>query len=211
MSQDGKKVFFDTPENVEALQYWQDLSKKHKVMPEGIVEWATVPTDFLEQKTAMMIHTTGNLTNVKNNAKFDFGVAFLPMNKQYGSPTGGGNLYIFKDIDPKKQAAAWEFIKFMTEPEQAAQWSIDTGYVGVRKSAYDTDVMKKYAAEFPQAVVARDQLEHAYAELSTHNNGKVSKALTDQVQAVLTGTTDPASALKKAQEEADRALKPFNK
>ncbi|WP_430113410.1 ABC transporter substrate-binding protein [Paenibacillus sp. B1-35] len=211
MSQDGKKVFFDTPQNVEALQYWQDLSKKHKVMPEGIVEWATVPTDFLEQKTAMMIHTTGNLTNVKNNAKFDFGVAFLPMNKQYGSPTGGGNLYIFKDIDPKKQAAAWEFIKFMTEPEQAAQWSIDTGYVGVRKSAYDTDVMKKYAAEFPQAVVARDQLEHAYAKLSTHNNGKVSKALTDQVQAVLTGTTDPASALKKAQEEADRALKPFNK
>ncbi|MCU6339481.1 ABC transporter substrate-binding protein, partial [Enterobacter quasiroggenkampii] len=76
---------------------------------------------------------------------------------------------------------------------------------------YDTDVMKKYTAEFPQAVVARDQLEHAYAELSTHNNGKVSKALTDQVQAVLTGTTDPASALKKAQEEADRALKPFNK
>ena len=211
MTQDGKKVFFDTPENIEALQFWQDLSLKHKVMPDGVIEWATVPTDFLEQRTAMMIHTTGNLTNIKNSAKFDFGVAFLPMSKQYGSPTGGGNLYIFKDIDPKKQAAAWEFIKFMTEPEQAAQWSIDTGYVAVRKSAYETDGMKTYAANFPQSVVARDQLEHAYAELSTHNNGKVSKALTDQVQAVLTGTTDAATALKKAQEEAERALKPFNK
>ncbi|WP_028543889.1 ABC transporter substrate-binding protein [Paenibacillus taiwanensis] len=211
MSEDGKKAFFNTPENVEALQYWVDLSKKHKVMPEGVIEWATVPTDFIEGKTAMMIHTTGNLTNVKNNAKFDFGVAFLPMSKQYGSPTGGGNFYIFKDIDPKKQAAAWEFVKFMTEPEMAAQWSIDTGYVGVRKSAYETELMKKYAAEFPQALVARDQLQHAHAELSTHNNGKVSKALTDQIQAALTGTTDPATALKKAQEDADKALAPFNK
>lgn len=28
MSQDGKEVYFDTPENVAALQYWVDLSKK---------------------------------------------------------------------------------------------------------------------------------------------------------------------------------------
>lgn len=211
MSPDGKKVFFDTPENVEALQYWVDLTKKHKVMPEGILDWATVPSDFLAEKTAMIIHTTGNLTNIKNSAAFDFGVAFLPMNKQYGSPTGGGNFYVFKDIEPKKQEAAWKFIKFMTEPERAAQWSIDTGYVAVRKSAYETDVMKQYTQDFPLAVVARDQLEHGHAELSTHNNGRVSKALSDQVQAALTGTIDPAGALKKAQEEANKALEPFNK
>lgn len=211
MSPDGKQVLFDTPENVEALQYWIDLAKKHKVMPEGVLDWATVPSDFLAEKTGMIIHTTGNLTNIKNSAKFDFGVAFLPGNKQYGSPTGGGNFYIFKDIDPKKQEAAWKFIKFMTESERAAQWSIDTGYVAVRKSAYETDVMKTYTQDFPQAVVARDQLEHAHAELSTHNNGRVSKALSDQIQAALTGTLDPASALKKAQDEANKALEPFNK
>lgn len=211
MSPDGKKVMFDQPENVEALQFWLDLSRKHKVMAEGIIDWATVPTDFIQGKTAMMVHTSGNLTNVKNNAKFDFGVAFPPMKKQFGSPTGGGNMYIFKDTEPKKQAAAWEFVKFMTEPEQAAQFSVGTGYVGVRKSAFDTDTMKKYAASFPQALVARDQLQYAHAELSTHNHGKVSTALTNQIQAVLSGTIDPAGALKKAQEEAERALAPFNK
>ncbi|MCI3922334.1 ABC transporter substrate-binding protein [Paenibacillus sp. TRM 82003] len=209
MSQDGKSVAFDTPENVEGLQYWVDLAKVHKVMPEGVTEWATVPSDFLEQKTAMMYHTTGNLTNVKKNATFDFGVTFLPQKKTYGSPTGGGNFYIFKDIPEAKQEAAWKFIKFMTETERAAQWSIDTGYVAVRKSAYETDIMKKYTEEFPQALVARDQLQFANAELSTHDNGKVTKALSDQLQAALTGSTDPASALKKAQEEADKALALF--
>jgi len=211
MSEDGKKAYFDTPENVEALQLWVDLAKKHKVMPEGVIEWATVPSDFLEGKTAMMYHTTGNLTNVKNNAKFDFGVAFLPAKKEYASPTGGGNFYMFKGTDEAKQEAAWKFITFMTQPERAAQWSMDTGYVATRKSAYETDRMKKYVEEFKAATVARDQLEYAHAELSTHNNGRVTKALNDSLQSAITGQSDPAAALKKAQEEADKALAPFNK
>lgn len=211
MSSDGKKVMFDTPENVQALQFWLDLSHKHKAMPEGVIDWAAVPTDFIEGKTAMMMHTSGNLTNVKNNAKFDFGVAFPPAQKQFGSPTGGGNLYIFKDTTPEKQAAAWEFVKYMTSPEQAALFSSSSGYVGVRKSAYDTEAMKKYTADFPQALVARDQLQYAFRELSTHNHGKVSTAITNQIQAALAGKIDAAGALKKAQEEADQALAPFNK
>ncbi len=54
----------------------------------------------------MMWTTTGNLTNVKNNAKFDFGVAMLPAGKRRGSPTGGGNFYIFKKSTPQQQQAA---------------------------------------------------------------------------------------------------------
>ncbi|WP_312149798.1 ABC transporter substrate-binding protein [Paenibacillus odorifer] len=211
MSSDGKKAMFDTPENVEALQFWLDLSHKYKAMPEGVIDWATVPTDFIQGKAAMMMHTSGNLTNVKNNAKFEFGVAFPPAQKQFGSPTGGGNLYIFKDTSPEKQAAAWEFAKYMTASEQAALFSSSSGYVGVRKSAYDTDAMKKYTADFPQALVARNQLEYAFRELSTHNHGKVSTAITNQIQAALAGEIDAAGALKKAQAEADQALAPFNK
>jgi sn-glycerol 3-phosphate transport system substrate-binding protein len=60
------------------------------------VEWGTTPKDFFERKMAMMWTTTGNLTNVRTNAKFDFGVAMLPAGKQRGSPTGGGNFYLFK-------------------------------------------------------------------------------------------------------------------
>ena len=78
MNEDGNRTFYDKPEVVEALTYWVDLSRKHKVHPPGIVEWGTTPKDFFEKKTAMMWTTTGNLTNVRNNAKFPFGVAMLP-------------------------------------------------------------------------------------------------------------------------------------
>jgi sn-glycerol 3-phosphate transport system substrate-binding protein len=209
MNAAGTEVYYDKPEVIGALQYWLDLINKTKVHPPGIVEWGTTPKDFFERKVAMMWTTTGNLTNVKSNAKFDFGVAMLPAGKQRGSPTGGGNFYIFKKSTPAQREAAFKFIKWVTTPERAAQWGIDTGYVAVRADAWDTPVMKQYVTGFPPAAVARDQLPFAKAELSTHDNQRVTKALNDGLQAALTGTKTPEVAMKDAQREADRLLRSY--
>jgi len=209
MNQAGTEVYYDKPEVIAAVQYWVDLVNKYKVHPEGIVEWGTTPKDFFEKKAAMVWTTTGNLTNVKTNAKFDFGVAMLPANKQRGSPTGGGNFYIFKKSTPAQREAAFRFIKWVTTPERAAQWGIDTGYVAVRADAWDTPAMKQYVAGFPAAAVARDQLPYAKAELSTHDNQRVTKALNDGLQAALTGSKTPEQAMKDAQREADRILRAY--
>ena len=203
----GERTFLDKAGVQEALQYWVDLSQKHKVHPPGAVEWGTTPKDFFEGKAAMMWTTTGNLTNVKNNAKFPFGVAMLPAGKRRGSPTGGGNFYISKKASPAQQEAAFRFAKWVTQPERAAQWSIETGYVAVSPEAYKTKAMMDYAASFPAATVARDQLEYAVAEFSTHEGQRVTKALSDNIQAALLGAKPVAAALKDAQAEAERILK----
>lgn len=207
MSNDGKEVYFNEPHVEEALQFYMDLGQKDKVMPQGIIEWATVPSDFISGKAAMMFHTTGNLTKVKNEAAFDFGVSFLPANKQYGSPTGGGNLYVFKDIPEENKQAAVKFIEFLTQPERVAQWSIDTGYVGTTMAAYETDILKKYVEDFPPAKVARDQLEYAHSELSTYQNGEVTKIFNDNIQAALMGNMTAKEALEKSQNQATQILK----
>jgi sn-glycerol 3-phosphate transport system substrate-binding protein len=211
MNEAGNQTFYDKPAVVESLQYWVDLSQKHKVMAPGVIEWGTTPKDFFERKTAMMWTTTGNLTNVRNNAKFDFGVAMLPAGKHRGSPTGGGNFYVFKKAAPAQQQAAVKLAKWMTSPERAAQWGIDTGYVAVRPDAWQTPAMKKYVDGFPAAAVARDQLQYAVAELSTHENQRVTKALNDGLQAALTGAKSPAQAMKDAQAEAERILRPYRR
>jgi sn-glycerol 3-phosphate transport system substrate-binding protein len=209
MNPEGTKVSFDSPAVIEALQYWVDLSRSDKVQPPGIVEWGTTPKDFFEKKTAMMWTTTGNLTNVKDNAKFPFGVAMLPAKAKRGSPTGGGNFYLFKKSSPEQQEAVLKFVKFMTSPELAAKWSIATGYVAVSPAAFETKVMKDYLASFPPAAVARDQLQYAVAEFSTHDNQRVAKALNDNLQAALNGTKSPTQAMKDAQADADRLLKSY--
>ncbi len=208
-NQAGDKTDYANPAVVEALQYWVDLAQKHKVHPPGIVEWGTTPRDFFERKVAMMWTTTGNLTNVRANAKFPFGVGVLPAGKKPGSPTGGGNFYISKKASRAEQEAAFKFVRFMTTPERAAQWSVDTGYVAVTPAAYETQALKKYAADFPPALVARDQLATAVAELSTHENQRVTKALNDALQAALTGSKQPGPALAEAQAEAERILKSY--
>jgi sn-glycerol 3-phosphate transport system substrate-binding protein len=209
MNPEGNRTNFAHPDVVAALQYWRDLGVKHKVMPEGTVEWGTLRQAFTEGKTAMMWHTTGNLTAVKDNAKFPFGVAMLPASKQRGSPTGGGNWYLFKKSTPEERKAAFEFIKWVTSPERTAEWSIATGYVGTRADAYETPKLKEYVSSFPAAAVARDQLKFATPELSTFQTGRVRKALDDAIQAALTGGKSPAEALKAAQQESERLLKAY--
>src|SRR5262249_41121854 len=211
MNEAGNQTSFDKPAVSKALQDWVDLSQKHKVMAPGVIEWGTTPKDFFERKIAMMWTTTGNLTNVRNNAKFEFGVTMLPAGKHRGSPTGGGNFYVFKKSTPAQQQAAAKFAKWMTSPERAAQWGIDTGYVAVRPDAWQTPAMKKYVEGFPAAAVARDQLQYAVAELSTHENQRVTKALNDGLQAALTGAKTPAQAMKDAQAEADRIPRPYRR
>ena len=211
MNKEGDATYYDNPAVVEALQFWVDLSQKYKVMPPGVIEWGTTPKDFFERKIAMMWTTTGNLTNVKANAKFDFGVAMLPAGKRRGTPTGGGNFYLFKKSTPQQQAAALKFVKWVTSPRLAAEWGIATGYVAVRPDAWDTPEMKKYVEGFPAAAVARDQLQYAVAELSTHDNQRVTKALNDGLQAALTGGKSPEAAMKEAQREAERLLRSYRK
>ncbi|MFN3971036.1 MAG: ABC transporter substrate-binding protein [Gemmobacter sp.] len=203
---EGNKTNFDDPGAIEALEYLVALSAEHGVMAPGVIEWGATPQAFFEGENAIMWTTTGNLTNVRKNAPFAFGVGMLPAKKSRGAPTGGGNLFIFNTVPEDVQKAAFEFAKWVTSPEMAADWSIKTGYVAVSPAAWETEAMKAYAAEFPPATVARDQLAHAVAELSTHENQRVARVLNDALQAALLGQKTPAAALAEAQAEADRIL-----
>ncbi len=209
MNGDGTETYFDDPAVIEALEYWVSLSAEHDIMPSGTVEWGTLRQAFLEGQTAMMWHTTGNLTAVRDQAGFDFGVAMLPEKQRPGSPTGGGNFYLFEGASDDEYRAALTLIRFLTDPERAAQWSIATGYVGVSPAAYETEALRAYAEDFPPAIVARDQLEYSVAELSTYEGARVRDALNTAIQSALTGAASPADALAQAQAIADRLLTPY--
>ncbi|SPZ56084.1 glycerol-3-phosphate transporter periplasmic binding protein [Serratia quinivorans] len=205
----GTAVIFNTPANVEALTWLTDLAQKYQVSPKGAITWSTTPQDFIDGKTAMMVTTTGNLTTVRENAKFPFGVAMLPEKAQRGSPTGGGNLYLFNGTSPAQQQAAVTFMRWLSSPEQAARWSIATGYVATSPAAWETATMKEYAAKVPQATVAREQLKYSQPELSTYNSVQIQELLNRAVEAAVTQGKTPAQALESAQKQADRLLQRY--
>ena len=203
------KILLNSPPVESAMQFLRDLGQKHHVSPPGPIDWGTAPNDFVAGKIGIMYHSTGSLGFIRNNAKpgFEFGTAFLPKNKRFGVPTGGGNFYLFKATAPERRKAAWEFVKWMTSPTRLAQWSIDSGYVAPRKSSWDTPAMKEYTAKYPQALTARDQAEYALAELPVKNIIEVKRAITTALQTALTGNQPLGTILADGQKRIDEILK----
>jgi len=202
---EGTETFFNTPEAIEATEYLLSLVKEG-LMPAKRL-FGDSSADFVAGKTAMMYNSTGSLTFVKNSASFDWGVAYLPERAKRLVATGGGQFVIMNGIPESRQEAAWEFVKWMTEPEQAARWSRISGYVAVNKKSFDVPEMAEYVKNFPFALVARDQLQYAVGEPpKTHSARQVAKLMSDTAEGILAGKIIPKDAMETLQTNAMKIL-----
>jgi len=208
------EVFYDAPEVVEALEYFVSLPEAG-VMAEGALSFFDADEAFIDEGAAMIYYTTGGLRDVIDRAEFEVGVGFLPSGPAgedvtgYGAPTGGGNLYIFSNTTPEEQEAAWRWVQYLTSPEVQADWTVNTGYIAARQSAWETDTLLDLIADAPEFGVARDQLQYARKELTTHEGIEVRAVLNNALAAVIAGEAEPAAALSEAQAEADALLEPY--
>ncbi len=95
-----------------------------------------VSADILNQNAGMWFDSTADLTKnlqIVEENNFEINTAFLPKAKEYGVSTGGCNLVITSKTSDKEKQVAWEFIKWITSPEQAAISTVTTGYVPTSK------------------------------------------------------------------------------
>ncbi len=209
---DDCTVAFDAPEVIDAVQFYIDLSAEYGAMPAGVqANWASSATDFSSGMTAMVTHSSGSLTSILSQAEFEVGVMPYPGKEvgTYASVPGGGNFYIMKGAPQEKQDAAWKFIEFISGPEYVANYSINTGYIANRYSAYQTNAMLAYIEEVPQALDTRDALEFAGAELATQNLNEVRSIFHDYIQRAINGEMSAEEAMQAAQAEAEAALVDF--
>lgn len=209
-SSDGTHVNFNSQAAKEALNFWMDLSHKYHIMPSGIIQWNTVPSDFESGKVAMITHSSGSLASILQKSNFDVGVSFLPKDKsQYLTGLGGGDLFLFKGLSTAQHDAALTFIKWMSAPAQAAQWSLQTGYIGSSPKVYEQPAMVDYVTKHPQAKVAPAQLQYAQPELSTYQLNQVYDVIDSAIQSVMDGQSSVNAALDKAQQQANGILAPY--
>jgi sn-glycerol 3-phosphate transport system substrate-binding protein len=208
VSESDVEVFFDTPATIEALQYWVDLYTVYSATPDGVQDnWGSAPGAFSTGAAAMIVHSSGSLRSILNSADFTVGVTGVPgVDGTSYTVTGGGNLYLVAGIDDATAQAAWDFVQWLTEPEQTVDWSIHTGYYNTRESGFELDAWKEYAADNPQVDAARMTLDTAVREFSVQSLADVRNILHSHILAVLNGTTDAASAMATAQAEADAIL-----
>jgi sn-glycerol 3-phosphate transport system substrate-binding protein len=110
---------------------------------------------------------------------------------------------MFDNFSDRQKEAAWESIKFATSPEEAALFSVATGYVPTRYAAVESEVIKELWAEHPQYEVAFNQLEFArdtwgspyWWEFNSMVNKVVSRLIQDR-------SITPQQAVDQIAEEA---------
>jgi len=211
VSDSDVEVFFDNEPVIDALQYWVDLYQVYGATPEGVQSnWGDAPGALIDGAAAMIVHSSGSMRTILDNADFTVGVMGIPGKDggQY-TVTGGGNLYMTAGIDDATAQAAWDFVAWLTQPERTVDWSIQTGYYNTRDSGFDLDMWKEYASANPQVDEARFSLDFAAREFSVQSLGDVRDVFHADVLAVLNGEMEPAAAMADAQEKADAILSIF--
>ncbi|MFN8037353.1 MAG: ABC transporter substrate-binding protein [Acidimicrobiia bacterium] len=132
-----------------------------------------------------------------------------------GVPVGDGSLWIVKHGDPVRRAAAWQWIKFLNRPENIATFSIETGAIPMRKSAVALPALQQFWQQHPEFRVGYDQLVSGPLTSATVGSligdyQGVREAVRSNINAMLTGGVAPATALRRAQQQADRAIADYN-
>lgn len=211
LNEDETAVQLNTPEGKAVVNFYKDLIDQGVVHAYNHTEDKKVETDVQNQDTAIWFGSTGSLTAYLATAEelgFELGTAFIPMETNYGTPTGGCCVVMMEGQSPEEEAATWEFMKFMTETEQAVQSSIKTGYLVSRKSGGATEEMQAYFEEMPLAKVALDQLDYvpARAAYSNPNYTEACEVILEGLDAIYINGADIDSTLADIETKANKIL-----
>lgn len=163
--------------------------------------------------------TLGTITNLLNSGQYpnvELGVAPMPGPVGKGGVlVGGAAMYISRKSSPEKQAAAWQFLKFLDSPDTQAAFGAASGYVPLRKSAVTMPAIQALWAKIPGFKVAFDQLNNGVNNIATAGPVigdylGVRDAVRNAEESMFTSGTKPNAALSAAAKNADAAMSVYN-
>jgi ABC-type glycerol-3-phosphate transport system substrate-binding protein len=107
----------------------------------------------------------------------------------------------------ERKAATWEFLRWLIDTKQAADWSRETGYIPVRKSAHELLVKDGFYREHPDFQTAIQELPIARESPQVMRWGAFAKIVADAMTAVVRYNSPALETLKGAEREVDILLK----
>ena len=187
----------------------------------GILEdWSGSDAIFLNQQAVFHITSTadaGNITTAATENGFELGTGLLPIAddvERNGVVIGGASVWLTSGHPQEELEAARDFVLYMTNTENMADWHQLTGYYPVRDSSIDLLETNNWFEENPNFTVAFDQLTQTIPNQATAGAlmGSFLETRTiieEAIQRVLQGA-DVESTLADAKVIADNRLQEYN-
>jgi multiple sugar transport system substrate-binding protein len=203
---DGSGYTFDTPEAAAAMEFMKglyDAGYVHK-----IAERYGDQTDFGNQKVLFTIGSSSGLPYYQQAVdegeagSFEWGVAPLPHTTRRAQVNVYGASVSVPRTNLEEQLAAWLFVRWMSEPEQQAEWVEVSNYFPVRHSVADN--LGDYLDENPRFAQAFNilQTSDTQAEPPFLGYSEVRDLVNAAYNAIIDGA-DIAQTLAELEEEAN--------
>ncbi|RTE06764.1 ABC transporter substrate-binding protein [Paenibacillus whitsoniae] len=201
------KSLLDQPDSLRWIQNfnkWLKDGSMHMGYGKGASD--TMRQMFLDEKIAMVQHTSAVLKTYLQNAKFEVGVSFIPGDKERKSHIGGAGIVMMDGAPANQKEAAWKFIKFMTDAEHNIKWAEGTGYLPTHKSVLNTEEGKAYFAKLPQYKAVFDNFDNVVGRPQHPAYTEFSKKYMEVVGKMILENADPEPLMKDAVKEINTIL-----
>ncbi|MBM3157214.1 MAG: sugar ABC transporter substrate-binding protein [Chloroflexi bacterium] len=166
--------FLNSPETIEAIQFFVDLAGKHKVFP---VE--TIPDIFQTRKVAMILSNPFVFRDIQNRYP-DLKVGVAPCPHQKTSAVQGGGWCISISANSKHKDLAWELAyEGWLSQETNTRWIDVTGYMPARKSVRDA---LDWVKEYPWSIFMEGLEKYMVHRPKTHIYGFLNDQFNDMLR-----------------------------
>ena len=206
--QDGKAAFAST-EGIEAYQLMADMILKDKSALH--IDGKQGVQSFIQGDVGMHFNTVAYSRMIKDGTKANITAIPAPgwdgKKESYTVPAGGNLLAITAQTE-EQQKAAWEFLKYLYQPDNIGIWLNGTGYIPPTADAIENETVKKLVTEDPFIKVAYDSSKYidSWVAFPGSKGLQAEQILIDLRDKVLGGTVTVSDGLKQAQDEINTLI-----
>ncbi len=204
LDESERHAAFHGDEGVEALEFMANLFLRDgsAILTPGF----EYQNEFLAGNVGMIEGSSVSLSFLEGKYAFELGIAPLPAGKVDTQIVAGTDVVLFATTR-ERETQAWRFVKWFTETPQTAKWSAQTGYLPVRKSAFDDPALAAVLDAHPGLREAYAQIDRALPQPKARGWYAGRRILeTEAIEAVLRGRAEPRAALEAAAIRVDAEL-----
>lgn len=196
------QVLFNSEAGVQALTLWKNMYDELGTRTFSMAH----DMAFASQRLAMVLDGPWNLPRYREMNNVDWAVAPLPAGPaQRATYLAGEHLAIFKQS--KHPQAAWQFVKWIIQPEVQASFSMKSGYLPVRRSVLEMKEYQDFLATDPALKAFVDQMNWGQARGAIDNHRvEINRYLAEAIEKATLGRRDPKIVLDEAAAKANQLL-----
>mgnify|MGYP000954053454 CR=1 FL=1 len=189
---------------IEALQFYIDLIRTHKVTPPGIatIDLQSIQKMFAEGKVAMFFDCEDTALSFAREPALanKFGIGLLPHKLTQAAYAGADVIAISKNSPNKK--AAWKFMEFILSENNMAEYCKVTGFTPARESLLENKMLQD-----PIRVGFMKQMKAgSYFYFKSSKSSAFTRIIRSEVQEAIEGKKSVQQVANNMQRQLEREL-----